>query len=65
MRIFMLTAFRFLLTNLDDVLLLAGCVCILIGLSLWSVIATWIAAGVMSIAIGLMIAKEKANAAID
>ena len=51
--------------NLDDLLLLAGCACILVGLSMWSVVATWIAAGVMLIGFGVMVAKEKANAAID
>ncbi len=51
--------------NLDDLLLLAGCACILIGLAMWSIIVTWIAAGVMLIGFGVMIAKEKANAAID
>jgi len=54
-----------LVRNLDDLLLLAGCACILVGLSMWSIVVTWIAAGVMLIAFGVMVAKEKANAAID
>ena len=49
----------------DDLLLLAGCACILIGLAMWNIIVTWIAAGVMLIGFGVMVAKEKANAAID
>lgn len=57
--------FEKLARNIDDILLLAGCVCILAGISMWSAIATWIAAGVMLIAFGVMIAKEKANVAID
>jgi len=45
----------------DDLLLLAGCACILYGLSLLSAIATWITAGVMLIVFGVLIAKEKAK----
>jgi len=46
---------------LDDLLLVLGCACILWGLSLWSAILTWIAAGIMLIAFGVLIAKAKAK----
>lgn len=46
---------------LDDLLLLAGCACILRGLALWSVIATWVAAGIMLICFGVMVGKAKAR----
>ena len=49
--------FRFL----DDILLMAGCGCILYGLSLWDVIATWITAGVMLISFGMIVAMTKAK----
>ena len=32
---------------LDDILLLAGCGCVLFGLSMWSIPITWIVAGLM------------------
>jgi hypothetical protein len=46
---------------LDDLLFLAGCICILIGLSMWSAVITWIAAGIMLIVFSLMYAKKVAN----
>lgn len=46
----------------DDLLLVFGCLLVLRGLSLWSVPLTYIAAGVMSIAFGWMIANAKAKA---
>ena len=45
---------RKILTYLDDLLVLFGCGCILYGLSLWSVIMTWLAAGVMLIVLGVL-----------
>ena len=50
-----------LFVYLDDLLLLAGCACILIGLAMWNIIVTWIAAGVMLIGFGVMVAKDKAK----
>lgn len=53
---------------LDDILLVAGCACILYGLSQWNVIVTWIMAGIMLIVFSVLIAmndaKEKAKNAI-
>lgn len=48
---------------LDDILLLAGCGCILYGLSLWSVVITWIAAGLMLIGLAVLVGMRKRNAA--
>ncbi|GAP11753.1 hypothetical protein BECAL_02946 [Bellilinea caldifistulae] len=45
----------------DDLLLLAGCICILYGLSLWSVIVTWIVGGLMLIGWSLLIGKVMAK----
>lgn len=50
---------------LDDLLLLAGCLCILRGFSMWSAMATWIAAGMMFIAFGVMVAKDMASHVIE
>ena len=44
---------------IDDLLLLAGCVCILYGLSQWSIIVTWIVAGLMLIGLAALIGKVK------
>lgn len=52
---------QFFRNFMDDVLVLAGCGCILYGLSLLSVVAMWIVAGVMLIVGGLLIGKVKAN----
>lgn len=52
---------RILARFADDLLLLAGCVFILYGLSLWSAIITWIMAGVMLIGFGVLIGKVKAK----
>lgn len=46
---------------LDDLLLLAGFGCILYGLSMWSVVVTWIAAGLMLIGLAVMIGIRKAR----
>jgi len=50
---------RFLLKWLEDILLLAGCGCILYGLSLWNAIVTWIAAGLMLIGLAILFGKAK------
>ncbi len=52
----------FLRRYLDDSLVLAGCLCILIGLAMVSAVITWIAAGVMLILFGFMVGRAKANA---
>lgn len=44
---------------LDDLLLLAGCGCILYGLSMWSAIITWIAAGIMLIGLAVLVGIRK------
>lgn len=46
-----------ILKFLDDILLFTGCICILYGLSLWSVIVTWIVGGLMLIAWSVLIGK--------
>ena len=48
---------RMLANYADDILLVLGCIFILIGLSMWSAIVTWIAAGVMLIGGGILIGK--------
>jgi hypothetical protein len=49
----------------EDILLLAGCACVLYGLSLWNAVITWIVAGLMLIGFGLLIGKAKAKNAAD
>lgn len=44
---------------IDDLLLLAGGACILYGLAQWSIIATWIVAGLMLIGLAALIGKVK------
>jgi len=46
---------------LDDLLLLAGCGCILYGLSMWSVVITWIVAGLMLIGLAILVGFRKAK----
>ena len=41
--------------------MLAGCFCILIGLAQWSIIAAWIAGGMMLIGFGVLIGLEKSK----
>ena len=53
---------KLFLRFLDDFLLVAGCACILYGVSLKSVILTWVMAGIMLIGFGVMVAAEKAKA---
>jgi len=40
---------------LDDILLVAGCACMLVGVSMWSIPAAWITGGVMLIGFGVMV----------
>jgi len=56
---------KFLSKFFDDLLLVAGCLCVLQGLSLWNPVVTWIAAGVMLIVFGVLIGKAKANHAAE
>lgn len=44
---------------IDDILLLLGCICILVGIRMISVIATWITGGLMMIGWGVLIAYLK------
>lgn len=53
---------RKLINYLDDGLLLAGCACILYGLSLWSIVITWVTAGLMLIGFAVIVGKVR-NAA--
>jgi hypothetical protein len=46
--------------QLDDWLLICGCVLIVSGIALWSIPAALIAAGVLMIGIGLLIGKQNA-----
>ena len=48
---------------MDDILLAAGCGCILYGLSLWNPVVTWITAGLMLIGFGALIGKVKGKRA--
>jgi len=50
-------AIRAISKYLDDLLVLGGCFCILYGLSLWSVIVTWLVAGAMLIVLGVLYGK--------
>lgn len=47
--------------NLDDILLVCGCICILIGVAQFSPAAAWICAGLMFIAFAYLIAKKNAS----
>jgi hypothetical protein len=46
---------------LDDVLLLTGCICVLIGLGQWSAVATWIVGGLELIGLAILVGKMKAQ----
>jgi len=50
---------KFLRSYLDDLLLVAGCSCILYGLSLLNAVIAWIAAGVMLIAFGVLVGRTR------
>jgi hypothetical protein len=47
--------------NLDDILLIAGCICIVTGVALWSIPAALIVAGIALIALGFLVGKKMAN----
>ncbi len=49
--------FRALPKYVDDLLVLGGCCTIVYGLSLWNIVAMWIMAGVLLIALGLLYGK--------
>ena len=53
---------RILIKYFTDLLLVAGCACILYGLALWNIVITWIVAGGMLIGFGVMIAVMRAKA---
>ena len=46
---------------IDDLLILAGCGCILIGLAQWSIVITWIVGGGMLISLGFLIGKVRSK----
>ncbi len=47
--------------NLDDVLLIAGCVCIVLGVGMLSIPAALIVAGIALISFAVLIGKKMAN----
>ena len=49
----------------DDILLLAGCGCVLYGLSLWNVMITWIVGGLMLIGLAYLVGRAKVRNASD
>lgn len=55
---------RLLSNYLDDVLLLAGCGCVLYGLAQWNAVITWIVGGVMLIALAVLVGIRKAKHAV-
>lgn len=50
-----------LVKYVDDLLLIAGCICILVGLAQWSIPMTWMAGGGMLISFGVLVGKLKAK----
>lgn len=47
--------------NVDDLLLIAGCVCIVLGVGMLSIPAALIVAGIALIAFGFLVGKKMAN----
>jgi hypothetical protein len=45
----------------DDLLMVVGCICVLIGLSKWNVIITWVIGGLMLIVFGVLVGIGKAR----
>lgn len=52
----------FLRKHLDDLLILPGCACIVIGIAHWSAPAAWIAAGIELICLGILAGIGARNA---
>lgn len=52
---------KFIGRFIDDFLLVAGCISILIGLAQWNLIITWVVAGIMLIGWGVLIGKVKSR----
>lgn len=51
---------KFIRRHLDDLLLLAGCLAILYGISMWNTAATWIAGGFMAICLAVLVGMRNA-----
>lgn len=47
--------------NLDDLLLMAGCGCVLYGLSMWNAVITWVVGGLMLGGWAFMLGKVESN----
>ncbi len=45
----------------DDLLMVGGCSCVLVGLSKWNVTVTWIIGGLMLIGFGLLVGKVRSK----
>lgn len=52
---------NFIKCFIDDLLLVAGCVAILVGLAQWNLVITWVVAGLMLIGWGVLIGKVKSH----
>jgi hypothetical protein len=50
---------KFIENYLEDALVLAGCLAVLIGLSLWNTVVTLVVAGAMLIGLGLLVGKAR------
>jgi hypothetical protein len=50
-----------LLRNLDDLLLLSGCVCVLVGVTEFSPALAWIIGGLMMMGFAYLVAKKNAS----
>jgi hypothetical protein len=49
----------------DDILLVVGCGCILVGMAMVNIPLTWMAGGLMLILFGILIGKAKAKNVIN
>jgi len=52
---------NFISRFLDDILLITGCIAILVGLTQWNLVITWIVGGLMLIGWGVLIGKVKSH----
>lgn len=52
---------KFIRYFIDDFLLVAGCICILVGLAQWNLVITWVVAGLMLIGWGVLIGKVNSH----